>query len=199
MAQILDAKKELNVKCNKNSAEPVSAPVLYQTLFGCLIYLTTTRSDIYYVVQVVNQIMSNPWHLHGSAVLRGIRYLQGTPRCGIFFARDSSVQFTTYANVDWVRCLDTCQSGTSWYIFLENSLIRWKCKKHGSTFESSTESEYRSMSSKCSEIIWFQYLLKKKKNLMFLSGKKKKGKKKETNFMFLSQYLLPSMPPLYWL
>ena len=124
MAQILDAKKELNVKCNKNSAEPVSAPVLYQTLFGCLIYPTTTRSDIYYVVQVVNQIMSNPWHLHGSAVLLGIRYLQGTPRCGIFFARDSSVQFTTYANVDWVRCLDTCQSGTSWYIFLENSLIR---------------------------------------------------------------------------
>lgn len=83
MAQILDTKlvdtpMELNVKCNKNSAEPVSDPVLYQTLFGCLMYLTMTRLDIYYVVQVVNQIMSNPRHLHGTAVLRVIQYLQGT-------------------------------------------------------------------------------------------------------------------------
>jgi hypothetical protein len=45
-------------------------------------------------------------------------------------------------------------------MFLENAFISWKSKKQDQISKSSTESEYRAMSSACSEIVWFQGLLR---------------------------------------
>lgn len=44
-------------------------------------------------------------------------------------------------------------------MFLGNSFVSWKSKKQGRVSKSSTESEYRDMSSACSEIIWLRGLL----------------------------------------
>ncbi|KAI4313349.1 hypothetical protein L6164_026335 [Bauhinia variegata] len=41
----------------------------------------------------------------------------------------------------------------SWFMFLGTSLIAWKSKKQDQVFKSSTESEYRAMSSTYSEIV----------------------------------------------
>ena len=44
-------------------------------------------------------------------------------------------------------------------MFLDDALISWKCKKQDRVSKSSTEAEYRSMSSTCSEIVWLRSLL----------------------------------------
>jgi hypothetical protein len=44
-------------------------------------------------------------------------------------------------------------------MFLGNSLVSWKSKKQDRVSKSSTESEYRAMSSACSKIIWLRGLL----------------------------------------
>ena len=44
-------------------------------------------------------------------------------------------------------------------MFLDNTLISWKSKKQDKVFKSSTKSEYRAMSSVCSEITWLRGLL----------------------------------------
>lgn len=64
MARMIDTKTfgpliELSVKYNKNSGESVSDPILYSTLVGRLIYLTTTRLNISYAIQIVVQFMSD--------------------------------------------------------------------------------------------------------------------------------------------
>jgi len=44
-------------------------------------------------------------------------------------------------------------------MFLGNALISWTCKKQDHVSKSSTEAEYRSMSSACVEVVWFHSLL----------------------------------------
>uniref|UniRef100_A0A3Q7EWW6 Reverse transcriptase Ty1/copia-type domain-containing protein n=1 Tax=Solanum lycopersicum TaxID=4081 RepID=A0A3Q7EWW6_SOLLC len=57
-------------------------------------------------------------------------------------------------------CPDTRRSVTGWYMFLGESLISWKGKKQDHMSKSSTEDEYRSMSTTtCSEVVRLRGLL----------------------------------------
>ena len=89
---VVDTPVEVNVKYRKDEGDLLDEPTLYRRLVGSLIYLTTTRPDISYVVHQVSQFMSSPRHLHLAAVLRIIRYLRGSPTRGLFFPTDTSLQ-----------------------------------------------------------------------------------------------------------
>ncbi|XP_068662890.1 secreted RxLR effector protein 161-like [Aristolochia californica] len=118
-----------------------------------------TRPDISYAIHQVSQFMSSPRHLHLAAVRRIIRYLRGSPTHGLFFPIGSALQLVAYSDVDWARCPDTRCSTTGWCMFLGDALISWKCKKQDWVSKSSTKTEYRVMSTACSEIIWLRSLL----------------------------------------
>ena len=134
-------------------------PTLYRRLVGSLIYLTTTRLDISYIVHQVSQFMSSPRHLHFAVVRRIIRYLKISSTHGLFFPKTSSLQLMAYSDVDWVGCPDTRRSTTDWCISLSDTLISWKCKKQYRVSKSSTKVEYRSMSYACAEFVWLCSLL----------------------------------------
>ena len=70
----VDTPMEVNVKYRKDEGDLLDDPTLYWRLVGSLIYLTTTRLDISYVVHQVSQFMTSPRHLHLTAVRRIIRY-----------------------------------------------------------------------------------------------------------------------------
>ena len=97
--------------------------------------------------------MQAPRHLHLAAVRRIVRYLQGTPTGGLFFPVDSPIHLVAYSDADWAGCSDTRRSITGWCMFIGNSLVSWKSKKQDRVSKSSTEFEYRAMSSACSEIV----------------------------------------------
>lgn len=50
----------------------------YQRLIGRLLYLTMTRPNIAFVVQVLSQYMHSPKLSHMEAALRVVRYIKGT-------------------------------------------------------------------------------------------------------------------------
>ncbi|CAN1802208.1 Retrovirus-related Pol polyprotein from transposon RE2 [Linum perenne] len=57
MANMVDCKPcqtpmEINLKLGKDQGDPISDPTLYRRLVGSLIYLSSTRPDLAYAVQV---------------------------------------------------------------------------------------------------------------------------------------------------
>ncbi|XP_015158617.1 uncharacterized mitochondrial protein AtMg00810-like [Solanum tuberosum] len=69
---------EINVKYRNDDDDPLAEPTLYIRLIGCLIYLTITRHDISYPIQVLSQFVTNPCQHHFSALLIIIRYVPST-------------------------------------------------------------------------------------------------------------------------
>ncbi|XP_042944752.1 uncharacterized mitochondrial protein AtMg00810-like [Carya illinoinensis] len=149
----------LGLELCRDEGDILSDPSLYRQLVGSLNYLTITRPDISFAVQQVCQFMQAPRQSHLTAVRRIIRYLKGTFGRGLSFPTKNSLQLTGYSDADWAACVDTRHSITGWCMFLGNALISWKSKKQDRVSKSSTEFEYRAMSSACSEIVWLRGLL----------------------------------------
>ena len=72
----------------------------YQRLVGKLIYISHTRLNIAYVVNVVSQFMHCPSEDHMNAVTEILRYLKGTLRRGIMFSKNGHLEIMRYTNVD---------------------------------------------------------------------------------------------------
>ncbi|GJX29679.1 hypothetical protein Tco_0237758 [Tanacetum coccineum] len=123
---------ENSVLCFKESENDkyLSDFTSYQKLVGKLIYLTNARPDDSYVVHCLSQHMHSLLQSHFKADLRVLRYLKGSPCCGIQFNKRSGLKLKAYA--DWAKCPKTRKSITA---------------------------EYRSMSSVSCEIIWLGNLL----------------------------------------
>lgn len=158
--KVVDTPLELNVKYSKHDGSPISDPTLYRAIVGSLVYLTVTRPDIAHAVQLVSQFVSDPRRLHLTAVHRIIRYLRSTPMHGLLYLHKSPLHLRAFSDANYAGCPDTARSTTGYCIFLGSSLISWKSKKQPNVSKSSTEAEYRAMSSTSSEVIWLQRLLK---------------------------------------
>ena len=73
--------------------------------------------------------MSAPKMPHLQAAYKILKYLKKTLGQGLFLSADSKLQLTCYYDVDWAACVDTRRSISGFCIFLDESLISWKCKK----------------------------------------------------------------------
>ena len=119
----VDTPLEVNLKLTQDSGDLLPDPTFHCQLVGSLIYLTNTRPDIEYAVNLLSQFMTTPRHLHLVAARHIIQYLLGTPNHGLFFPAGTSLELTAYSIADWVGCQDTRQSTTGWCMFLGNALI----------------------------------------------------------------------------
>nr|XP_016455406.1 PREDICTED: uncharacterized mitochondrial protein AtMg00810-like [Nicotiana tabacum] len=134
--------------------------VSYQKLLGKLIYLTITRPDICFVVQVLSQFMQNSKQSHLDAALRVVRYLKGSPGMEFLLKKGAIEEIIAYYDADWAACPSTGRFMIGYVIKLGESLISWKSKKQSTVSRSSTEAEYRSMTAVTSELVWLVRLLK---------------------------------------
>ncbi|GKD87589.1 uncharacterized mitochondrial protein-like protein [Tanacetum coccineum] len=151
----IDAK----AKYTPTDGDPLPDPSLYQTIVGSMVYLTVTRPDISYAVHIMSQFVSAPTTVHWAAVLHILRYLRGTQFQTLLFPSTSALDLRAYCDSDWADDVVSHKSTTGFCIFLGNSLISWKSKKHDVLSKSSTEAEYRAMAVTTSEIVWLRWLL----------------------------------------
>lgn len=109
---LVDTPLEVNLKLRNDDGTLLPDPHMYRRLVGSQVYLTITRPDISYVVNLVSHFMSAPQHLHPTAMKRIIQYLLGTSTSGLFFPKGTPTHLTAYADENWACCPNTRLSKT---------------------------------------------------------------------------------------
>lgn len=112
-----------HAKLNDKDCPLLFDPAVYRSIVGKLLYLTISRPDISFSVQLLNQFMQAPRETHLKAAVRVLRYLKGTSGQGLFFPRQNSLQLQAYCNSDWGSCPITKRFVTGYSILLGSSLI----------------------------------------------------------------------------
>ncbi|GKF97208.1 hypothetical protein Tco_0293029, partial [Tanacetum coccineum] len=69
-------------------------------MVSTLMYLTSSRPDLVYVVCMCARYQARPTKKHLHAVKRIFRYLRGTVNRGLWYSKDSAIALTAFADVD---------------------------------------------------------------------------------------------------
>ncbi|GJY10560.1 putative ribonuclease H-like domain-containing protein [Tanacetum coccineum] len=122
---------------------------LYRSMIGSLMYLTTSRPNIMFIVCACARFQVTLKTSHLLAVKRIFRYSKGKPTLGLWYSRDSPFEMVAYTNSDYAGATQDRKSTTGGCQFLENRLISWQCKKQTVVATSRIEAEYVVATSCC--------------------------------------------------
>ncbi|GKD24499.1 putative ribonuclease H-like domain-containing protein [Tanacetum coccineum] len=74
---------------------------LYRSMIGSLMYLTSSRPEIMFVICACVRFQVKPKVSHLHAVKRIFRYLKGQPKLGLWYPRDSFFDLVAYSDSDY--------------------------------------------------------------------------------------------------
>ena len=150
---------KVNHRLTLDDKDPRIENTSYQKLIGKLLYLSHTRPDICYTVNVLSQFMHSPRNSHFQAANRVLKYLKGTPGLGISYRKSGKIDLVLYTDSDFAGSRMDCRSTTGYCTFLGGNLVTWRSKKQSLISKSSTEAEFRAMSKGIDEVMWIRNLL----------------------------------------
>eukprot|EP00253_Pinus_taeda_P007600 PITA_07600 len=107
---------------------------LYKSIVGSLMFFTTTRPDIMYVVSLISRFMERPKEAHWQAAKRILS--------------------------DWAGSVDDPKS-TSGYVFhMSSGAILWASKKQPIVALSTAEAEYVAATAEACQAVWMKRMLR---------------------------------------
>nr|GEZ13977.1 hypothetical protein [Tanacetum cinerariifolium] len=128
----------------------------YILMIGSLMYLTSSRPDIMFVVCACAYFQVTPKDLHLHVVKRIFKYLKGKPHLDLWYSKDSPFDLVAYSNSDYAGASLDRKSTSEGCQFLRCRLNSWQCKKRTVMATSSTEAEYVAAASCCAQVLWIQ-------------------------------------------
>nr|GEY90217.1 retrovirus-related Pol polyprotein from transposon TNT 1-94 [Tanacetum cinerariifolium] len=142
---------------NADLSETLVDQTKYQSMFGELMYLTTSRPDIVHATCYCARYQAKPTEKHLNAVKRIFWYLKDTIHMGLWYPKDTGFELTTFSDSDHVGCLDSRKTTSCGIQFLGgDKLVSWSSKKQDCTLMSSAEAEYVSLSACCAQVLWMR-------------------------------------------
>lgn len=145
-------------KLKLEEGEPVDE-TLFKSLVGSLMYITTTRPDIQFVVSYISRFMSRPTEAHFAAAKRVLRYLQGTLDYGIWYKRGGSGKMEVFTDSDFAGDQNDRKSTSGYLVLWDGAAVSWSSKKQGIVTLSSTEAEYVAAAACACQVIWIRGIL----------------------------------------
>jgi len=146
-------------KLRKDDDSPDVDQSSYRSMIGNLFYITTSLPDIMHVVGMVGRYQCAPKQSHLLAVKRIFRYLKETMNYGLWYPKNQNFQLSVYSDADWDNYMDERKSTSGGAFFLGYSLVAWLSKKKGSISLSTTEVEYITIATCCTQVLWMSQKL----------------------------------------
>ncbi|XP_031116697.1 uncharacterized protein LOC116020360 [Ipomoea triloba] len=141
-------------------ADPYDDPTKYKSLAGALQYLTVTRLDLSFAINLLCQHMHVPTVRHWEQLKQVLRYVKSTLLYGLCIRTSSSRELHAFLDSDWAGCLEDRKSTSGFAVFLGSNLVSWVCKKQKTVAKFSTEAEYKALANVCAEVTWILSLLR---------------------------------------
>ena len=116
---------DLGLKLVKEGAGKTVDATLYKQIVGSLMYLTSTRPDIMYVVSLISRYMEHPTETHLNAAKRIFRYLKGTADYGIWYKKDRNSSLVGFSDSDYAGDLDDRKSTSRLVFMLNSGVVSW--------------------------------------------------------------------------
>jgi len=128
-------------------------------MIGNLLYLTASRPDITFVVEVCARYQAEPKISHLVQVKRILKYINGTTDYGILYSHSDNSRLIGYCDADWAGSANNIKSTSGGCFFLGNNLVSWFIKKQNFVSLSTVEAEYIATGSSCSQLVWMKQML----------------------------------------
>ncbi|XP_021865229.2 uncharacterized mitochondrial protein AtMg00810-like [Spinacia oleracea] len=132
----------INTKLLTDEGFPYDCPEHYRTLVGKLNFLTHTRPDLCYAVQLLSQFMHLPRMPHVAALHHVLRYVAHTEGQGILMRASDSLSLQAFLKVIMIGMHAPIR---------EDPL---QSKKQNTIPRSSSEAECRDMAGAASKVTW---------------------------------------------
>lgn len=149
----------IGTKLSKKDEGSNVDPTLYKRLVGSLVYLTTRRIDIMFVVSLISIFMESPKNTHWQARKRILWYVVGTTNYGVLYTSYLDFKLIGYIDSDFAGCVDD-KKNTSGYVFnFELGAVAWVSKKQSIVTLSSDEEEYVAATTVACQTMWMRRIM----------------------------------------
>ncbi|GJZ71762.1 putative ribonuclease H-like domain-containing protein [Tanacetum coccineum] len=101
---------------------------MYRSMIGSLMYLTSLRPDIMFVVCTCARYQVNPKASHLHAVKRIFRYLKGQPKLGLWYPKDLPFDLVAYTDSDYAGASLDRKYTIGGCQFLREGCLEWNGK-----------------------------------------------------------------------
>ena len=138
-------------------------PIYFKGIIRSLRYLTSTRLDIVYGLEIISRFMEKPYQSHLQAAKQILRYVNGTRDHEIFHFYSNNFNLVGCIYNDWGGDVETIKS-TVGYVFIFIFYLRietfsWSSKKQQVVALSTIEDEYMAITSVACQVVWLHRML----------------------------------------
>jgi hypothetical protein len=114
---------EQNLKLTSKEGNEFEDATKYRQLVGSLIYLTTTRPNISFVVGILSRFMQKPCEGYWSAAKRVLKYLKGIQDFGLRYSKVDDFNLIRYYDLDFVEDKENGVSTSGYLMSLGSTTV----------------------------------------------------------------------------
>ena len=160
---ISETPTEVNHKLAIFENDPQIEISSYHKLIGKLLYLSHTRPNICYSVNVPSKFLHSPRNSHFQGANKTLKYLKGTSGLGTTYMKTCKLDLILYTDFDFASSRVDYKSTTGYCTIFGGNLETWRSKKQRVVSKSSITAEFRVVSKGIDEVIWIKHLLEELK------------------------------------